>query len=444
MTDDRFERLAKAWLREGPETAPAWPVEAALVEIETTPQAARPFAGRISPMSMPTRIAAVLVVAVAAVLAAVNLPESPFGGGPLPSPTGTPPATAGPTPSATSSSGPVPTPPTVEVPGALDGSFWSAVHGFSLRYPREWDVRRAERAWNENDSILSVGSRAFDILGTDTIRFSGASQPLPYGWTEGQWLDWYAANYAQFQSACVPFEKPLETIFVGGIEARVNFDGCPLPGLLYDGAPVFDLYFVAEGRGYNLALEGAVNRAYLERILSTFVVRPATGALPVTIPALDTTFTAAWNGFSVRYPADWTVRPATAVWEASNSPLFLGSPKLDELLGATARFSAASQPLLEGWTEQGWYDSFFGYPPECVGFEGEPRTEIVVNGRTWRIYYDGCPLPNALVEGGVVFGAVIVVDGRGYDVALDGAVNREFFQATLSTVTLAAAGTAEG
>lgn len=390
-------------------------------------------------MSMPARIAAVVIVAVAAVVAAMNLPGSPVGGGPTPSPTAT-----APVPSAAAPTSLAPTAPAVEVPGALGGWFWSAVHGFSVNYPREWEVRRAQRPWNASDTVLSPGSTAFDVLGTDTVRFSGASQPLADGWTESDWLDWYAGNYAQFQDLCVPFEKPLATVFVGGIEARVNFDGCPLPGLLYDGAPVFDLYFAADGRGYNLVLEGAVNRAYLERILAAFVLRPVIGPLPVTIPALGTTFTSASYAVSVTHPAGWTVKPATEVWAEGQSPLAIDSPKSDAIVGETARITLAAQPVLEGWTADQWYESYLGHAPECVGFEGAPRTEITVNERTWRVYYDGCPRANLLVPGGVVFGAITVVDGRGYDVTLDGAVNREFFQAVLSTVTFAAAGTSGG
>lgn len=434
MTEDRFERLARGWIRQGPETAPAWPIEAALVEIDSTPQeGSRAITRRIATMSTPARIAAVLVVAAAAVLVAVNLPGGLVGGpGPSASPGTTSSASAAPTSSPADT--PPPTPPTVEVPLKLDGRFTSAVHGFSLRYPREWDVRRAAREWGPNDTLLNPGSQTFDVLGNGTVRFSGASQPLAEGQTPGEWLDWYWNAYDPFRGACIPFELPEETVFVGEHEARVNFDGCPLQGAVYDGAPIFDIFLVVDGRGYNFALEGAVNRAYLERILSTVVIRPVIGMLPVTIPAFDTTFTSSRYGFSVRYPAGWAVRPATETWESSTSPLSLGSPKLDELSGSSARFSAASQALPAGWGDQQWYDWYFQFPPECVGYEGEPWTEVVVNERTWRVFYDGCPLDVALVPGGVVFGAITVVDGRGYDVAVDGAVNREFFKAILTTV----------
>jgi hypothetical protein len=277
MTDERFERTVRTWLRQGPESAPAWPIEAALVEVETTPQVGVSlFSWRIAPMSTSIRIAAVLVLAAAAALVAVNLPGSPIGG-PDPTPTATAPAGTAtvtpPTPTPAPPTPPPPTPPLVSIP-TFDATFTSELHGFSLRYPAAWAIRRAERPWRPSDTVLALPSPTLDELGDGTVRFGGASQQLPEGWTPERWVTWYRTSYDPFRDTCVPFGAPQDTVTVGGHEGLINFDGCPLRDAVYPGGVVFDIYLVVDGRGYNFALDGAVDHAYLEAILATVTFEP--------------------------------------------------------------------------------------------------------------------------------------------------------------------------
>lgn len=277
MTDERFERTARIWMRQGPASAPAWPIEAALVEVETTPQVGvLPFSGGIAMMSMPARIAAVLVVAAAAVLVVANLPGSPIGGGPEPTETAAPPAGTAtllpPTPTPPSPTPPPPTPPVVSIP-TFDATFTSEIHGYSVRYPAAWAIERAERSWGPH-VVLAWPSLTLDELGDGSVRFGGASQQLPEGWTPERWLAWYRASYDAYRDNCVPLGPPLDSVTVGGHEGLINFDGCPLPVAVYPGGVIFDIYLVVDGRGYNFVLDGAVDHAYLEAILATVTFEP--------------------------------------------------------------------------------------------------------------------------------------------------------------------------
>jgi hypothetical protein len=91
MTDDRsIERAARSWLEIGPTEAPERAVEAALLQIETTPQERDwhvPW--RLPKMTTPARVAAAAVVGVLAVGGAffVLRPGDSSVGGPGPSPT---------------------------------------------------------------------------------------------------------------------------------------------------------------------------------------------------------------------------------------------------------------------------------------------------------------------------------------------------------------------
>ncbi len=84
-------------------------------------------------------------------------------------------------------------------------------------------------------------------------------------------------------------------------------------------------------------------------------------------PSIDTTgwvaFTSSRHGFTISYPAAWTVAPATEPWptgvgaEAPGPP----SPELDELkdpAGSVTSFVVVSQPLAGGRTPDAWLTNY--------------------------------------------------------------------------------------
>jgi hypothetical protein len=158
-------------------------------------------------------------------------------------------------------------------------------------------------------------------------------------------------------------------------------------------------------------------------------------------PLLTTTFTSPRNGYSVQYPADWTAAPATAGWEAGAVNQW-GSPALDELRGATARFVGSSQPLATGETADQWLAAYAA--SACM----TPRSSwpsVVIGASTGLIDADGCEAPDPpLGKGGPLFDAVVIVGGRAYNFTMDGELSHSDFVSFLAAVTLDPASAVDG
>jgi hypothetical protein len=160
---------------------------------------------------------------------------------------------------------------------------------------------------------------------------------------------------------------------------------------------------------------------------------PAAPLPSPSVPALTQTFTSSLHGYSVKYPAGWTVTQATAAWPLGKA-LGPGQAFVDFLLdatalqNATARIGGTSQPLAPGQSAETWMR---------VYNDGDQSTwpKVAVGDQTGFIVFDG-PMPagGTLVPGGHVFEVAVVVEGRGYDFTLDGNVDRDYLAAMLATV----------
>jgi len=153
--------------------------------------------------------------------------------------------------------------------------------------------------------------------------------------------------------------------------------------------------------------------------------------------ALTSTFTSSLSGYTVGYPDGWTATPATGSWWPGIQTLW-GNPALDVLQNGSQRFVAASQPLAPGMTPDQWYVGYCslgGQVPACAGAPAT-WTPIPIGPATGYVDIDGAPAPTpSLKAGAPMFDAVAVVDGRGYEFTLDGAVDRSLFEHMLATVT---------
>ena len=150
-------------------------------------------------------------------------------------------------------------------------------------------------------------------------------------------------------------------------------------------------------------------------------------------PVLTATFTSPRNGYSVQYPGDWTVTPATAGWEAGMVAQW-GSPVLDELRGSTARFAGASRALAADETADQWLATYG--VGSCLGAQAEwPR--VTIGTATGLVDANCCVAPGPpFGKGGRLFDAVVIVGGRAYNFAMEGELTYADFVAFLSTVTL--------
>jgi hypothetical protein len=160
---------------------------------------------------------------------------------------------------------------------------------------------------------------------------------------------------------------------------------------------------------------------------------PAASASEAGPPVLTATFRSPRNGFSLTYPGDWTVTPASARWETGAINLW-GSAALDELRGATVRFAGTSQPLATGQTPEAWLAAYAAQ--SCLG---QPSTwpTVAIGAATGYLTANGCEVPDPpIAKGGRIFDAVVVVGGRAYDFTMDGELTQGDFVAVLAAVTL--------
>ncbi len=155
-------------------------------------------------------------------------------------------------------------------------------------------------------------------------------------------------------------------------------------------------------------------------------------------PPLDATFTSPLHGYSVDYPECWTVTPASALWTTTAGSNW-GSRVLDELRGPTARFTAESQRLEAGQTREAWIAAYFGL--DAAAIAGLPTVAVgdqvgVIRPEQWGTQASGA----AVIPGALLYDAAVVVDGRGYDIGIDGAITDPYVRAMLATVAFDPAG----
>jgi hypothetical protein len=169
---DLDERLRAHLVNEATPRAPDWVLQNLLDSVQSTPQRHRRWMPwRYLHMTAPFKIAvgtALVALAFAGGLAVQPLGSDTGNGGLSPAPSGSP----GP------STSPLPSP--MDMTGWLP--FTSARHGFSLRYPATWFVRKATAPWVFGDPVDHdlPNDAATDELDTPTGGvFWLASQPIP-------------------------------------------------------------------------------------------------------------------------------------------------------------------------------------------------------------------------------------------------------------------------
>ncbi len=184
----------------------------------------------------------------------------------------------------------------------------------------------------------------------------------------------------------------------------------------------------------SIAALGIVN------IRDRVVTGPLSGPSAITIPPLSEAFTSPRNGFSIRYPAGWTVTPATASWPPD---VFLpdGHPALDQFIRrGTARLVVASQRLGVGQTESDFVAAYvepYAGPNQCVG---PPSTwpRLTIGGASGYLIGADChiSLDNKISDRDVLFRAFAFSGGRVYEIRFDGDVDLDYFKAILATIRL--------
>jgi hypothetical protein len=192
---------------------------------------------------------------------------------------------------------------------------------------------------------------------------------------------------------------------------------------------------MVEGSTYMIRLRAIVASAVLMFVLSCGSGQASSHASPsstpassaVPVPVLSKTFSSPIMGYSVKYPADWVVIPATAIWQPGTAD-YWNDPELDKLNGKSVEFRGTSQPLASGQTDAAWMNAYLASSPPCGSQE-----QVSVGGQTGILDANGCP--GAHPFGGLLYDLAVVAGGRGYDFAVEGNVDHAFFLAMLATVT---------
>lgn len=257
MTTDRdLDRIAKAWLADGPEELSDRVIDAAVDQIHLTRQ--RRTVGvpwRLPTMTTPARVVAAAVIGVLVVGSTLFILGRPGSSGVGGAPAPTMAATATPTVVVPAPARAVPIP-------ALTETFTSARHGYSIKLPAAWTATPATKPWITGIDT-TYRDPALDALGDDEALLAVASSPLAKGETAAQWLVPYCRSGADGKTCG-------RQISIGDQVGYVDEDGLSTEGgTVETGGRIFDAAVVVDGRGYIFILDGNVDTALFEALLRT-------------------------------------------------------------------------------------------------------------------------------------------------------------------------------
>jgi hypothetical protein len=328
MTTDRdFDRIAKAFMADGPRELSVRVLDAVVDDIHVTRQRRAPrVPWRFPIMLSPVRVAVAAVFgafAIGGAFAILGIPGLTDVGGPSPTPT---------------SSAAVPPSTAALVVPPLDKPFTSTRHGYSVVVPSSWPAQRASQRWAEG-ATPTWGDPTLDTIWSEdssNVRFVAASQKLGAGQTPEAWLTAYCRARDSSAASCGP------SITIGGQAGYLARDGviATSTALLPGRGAVFDAAVVVGGRGYAFTMDGGLDRGYFQAFLDTVTFDPA---------AADdaSTFVSWGNDYIIVKPDTWKV-VATKPWIVG-MPRGDGRPVYDEF-AITGTDSTIRAGLLERGT----------------------------------------------------------------------------------------------
>jgi hypothetical protein len=387
--DHEFDRIARAWLADGPERLPDRVLDALAEEIHLTRQRHAPRVPRRIPiMTSPARLAAAAVLGVLLVGGAayyLGQPEEAAQGGPGP----------------LRSPSPAPT-------GAIDTSTWIAFtsdrNGISVRYPTTWTPTKATASWPVGTDLPDPPAPILDtFVSPEGVIVAVASQRLPANVAGETWLAGrQAGNAARDPSyaICWPAVSQMDRTTVDGQPAWLHSACDRNEAVVFVAGRVYDIVELPDPY-YNFALF----RAFLSTVAfdpATAVdsAVPSTSPLPYVMPALSSTFTSPRYGYTISIAPDWKRWPAIRTWAGpDNSP-----EVVDEITvtGTDTTVSGAAQQLAPGQTFDQWlvpfHDAGIGHLATlCLG--GDPATwpPVTIGSATGR-WQQMCNAAQAVVE----------------------------------------------
>ena len=391
MSAEHFDRIAKAWLDDGPDELSVRVLDAVVDEIHLTRQRrANRMPWRLPTMTSPARVAAAALVGVLAIGGAIFIlrPVTSSVVGPPPSP------------SPWASVGVTARPSQVSIP-ALTQTFTSTRHGYAVSYPSGWTSTAATAAWSAG-TAANWGSPALDAIRSDSARFVGTSQRVGAGKSVDAYLTEICLLGNGTASECSVATSTWPQIQIGGHVGYLGRDGVNALGGTV--APVgisklYDAIAVVGGRGYDFTLDGLVDRAVFQAFLDTVVFTPSSAT---DLPALPKSYASPWYGYSISTANSWTTTAATTHFVGTDN----SGPAIDTvaIAGTDSRIGIASQRLAKGQTFDQWLTTYHAsvtaaVPTGCDGGApgGWPTTRI---GPDTGRYYQLCNAAEAIIEKG--------------------------------------------
>jgi len=160
---------------------------------------------------------------------------------------------------------------------------------------------------------------------------------------------------------------------------------------------------------------------------------------PSAIPAVTQSFTSTRDGYKLKYPAGWTVTPATTSWLPGTAAASPPDPMLDVFTDpgdASRSFVVVSQPLQAGVTANTWLTTYEASVPSMPAACWPPPAQMehttIGGSQAW--------VHGGLTDCGFTE-AIAFAGGRIYELTAyfaPGAIptNRRLVDAILATVTL--------
>ena len=273
-TTTDFDRVARAWLDEGPTQLSDRALEAALADIHLTQQrrALRvPWRFPSMPaLSRATGIAAVALVAVVGAVALAYLNSSSAGGQPT-----APPSTGTAAPSAA----PATTPPLVV-------EFSSPAFGYDARYPAGWTAAYGTTRGSAADIAIAESetspAKYWDhfkpVRDTNAgPRLVATSAVLPGGMTEDQWIAAYQApQVEQAGRPCIPERSTWDSVSIDGRTGGI-YVGCGFAeAMVFDDGTVFIFSYL--NLSGSRSVVQSTGRALLEAFVGSVSLHPERAA----------------------------------------------------------------------------------------------------------------------------------------------------------------------
>ncbi len=274
-----FDRLASAWLADGPAELADRVLDDALREVHLTHQRRRvaalwsgPFGSRrFLPMNVLAKtllgLAAALVVAVGGITLLTGGPNS-GALGPSPSPLATPRQVGSPMP-----------------PPYLDATFTSPLYHYVVHYPSTWRVTPATRMWtrtiNSSGDHPYWGDAALDTLQGSDVRLIAWAQPIPQaqGVSQAQAAALWVRNLGIGSLPCVADSElpPTFAVAQGQGQGYTIINGCGFSApvsLVKDGV-IYEVAMVLNGVGWDFTFDGHVDAPYVRDVLLAVSLPPA-------------------------------------------------------------------------------------------------------------------------------------------------------------------------